>query len=104
MLPLARADTLRPHEPATFSKNTVTGWRKLVKPAPSRGDLNLKKSLTICRGVGPTFHHSFLFETLAEVDFNSYRPPDLTIKASPAMSLSRGAGSQYHTGGTRGPA
>src|SRR6266571_801300 len=61
-----------------------------------RGDLNLKEA-----GKGRKSPASNLppLDTLAEVDFNSFRPPDLTIKAIQAASLSRGAGSQYHTGG-----
>ncbi len=63
------------------------------QPALPKSDLNLKEARLIGR-VGPTFHH--LFETLAEVDFYSYRPRDLTLQASQAASLSGGAGSQYH--------
>jgi hypothetical protein len=34
------------------------------------------------------FSTYFLLETLAEVDFYCYRPPDLTLRASRAASLS----------------
>ena len=45
----------------------VTGWRG-GEAAPPRGDLNLGKRLLAS------------LETLAEVDFNSYRPPDLATR------------------------
>ena len=66
-----------------------------LKPAPPGSDLNLKKVQLLWPG-WPDLSPHFLFETLAEVDFYSYRPRDLTLQASQAASFSRGAGSQYH--------
>ena len=66
-----------------------------LKPALPRSDLNLKEVQLLWPG-WPDLSPHFLFETLAEVDFYSYRPRDLTLQASQAASLSRGAGSQYH--------
>jgi hypothetical protein len=65
------------------------------QPAPPGSDLNLKEVQLLWPG-WPDLSPHFLFETLAEVDFYSYRPRDLTLQASQAASLSRGAGSQYH--------
>jgi hypothetical protein len=66
-----------------------------VRPAPARSDLNLEE---VGKGRKPA-SNLLPFETLAEVDFYSFRKPDLTQWASQATSLSRGAGSQYHLGG-----
>src|SRR2546427_9503894 len=65
------------------------------QPALPRSDLNLREVRLLWPG-WPGLSPYFLFETLAEVDFYSYRPRDLTLQASQAASLSRGAGSQYH--------
>src|SRR5437870_4971428 len=61
------------------------------QPALPRSDLNLKEVRLLWPG-WPGLSPYFLFETLAEVDFYSYRPRDLTLQASQAASLSRAPG------------
>jgi hypothetical protein len=58
------------------------------QPAPPGSDLNLKEVQLLWPG-WPDLSPHFLFETLAEVDFYSYRPRDLTLQASQAASLLR---------------
>src|SRR5258708_2918253 len=84
------------NEPPLWDRHQATQAISLgLKPAPPRSDLNLKEVQLLWPGWPDLSPHS-LFETLAEVDFYSYRPRDLTLQASQAASLSRGAGSQYH--------